>query len=661
MIAKRFCARICFTLGPVFCPVLCLAFLICGPNPALAGETIVWNGAGQPGTTGELRPEPYAPARTSLFPDAPSGNTVTVNGIVPDRVYGGYWQSLSDSAVTSSNTVTIVGGSIGGHVYGGYAMGASGSNSATANGNSVYVRGGDIGGDVYGGQARSDDTAKADGNSVTIAGGSISGHVYGGYASSDSSAATAGGNTVTLTGSPLFTATSVLYGGDALGFVSADAFTGNSLNVWNYTGSSVAEARNFQYLNVILPASLQAFSVTTLTLGDGAGTNSEITGVSIMGGGAIPQSGDVLPLISAATVSGAISNDGAVISGKKGVSLLYDFQLDQTAAGITATVLGDPRVNPQTKAFAEGRVAELAFINQGADLVATTGMRAARNSRSANGPAPFFAAQGGKSRYDSGSHVDVDGFSLLAGLAWNADTYYGALTLGAFFESGWGTYDSHNSFSNYASVNGNGDTGYNGVGVLGRMEFPLGPSVAYAEMSFRGGWAETDFSSGDLRDATGHKADYDSGSAYYGAHVGLGYIWNITETASVDIYTKYFWTRQASDSVAPAGDPVHFKRADSHRWRGGARFAYTVETAGGFVFTPYLGAAYEHEFDGEAEATVYGRAIDKPDLTGGTGMGEVGVSLKPSAASALSCDFGVQGYTGVREGVTGKFQIQWVF
>ena len=259
--------------------------------------------------------------------------------------------------------------------------------------------------------------------------------------------------------------------------------------------------------------------------------------------------------------------------------------------------------------------------------------------------------------------MDVDGFSLMAGLAWNRRTDYGTLLLGAFFEAGWGNYDSHNSFSGFASVKGDGDTEYYGGGVLGRFDFnTAGPGAIYAEASFRAGWAETDFSSADLRDGiTGEKADYDSGAAYYGAHLGLGYLWNITDAARLDLYTKYFWTHQDGDSVTVADDPVRFKSSDSHRWRGGARFSHTLGTDCGLTVTPYIGAAYEHEFDGEAKAAAYGHAIDAPDLEGGTGIGELGLSFSPSAGSGLSLDLGVQGYTGVREGVTGSLQLKWEF
>jgi hypothetical protein len=54
-------------------------------------------------------------------------------------------------------------------------------------------------------------------------------------------------------------------------------------------------------------------------------------------------------------------------------------------------------------------------------------------------------------------------------------------------------------------------------------------------------------------------------------------------------------------------------------------------------------------------------AIDAPKLRGGTGLGEIGLSLKPSPALPLSLDIGVQGYTGKREGVTGALQVKWEF
>lgn len=109
------------------------------------------------------------------------------------------------------------------------------------------------------------------------------------------------------------------------------------------------------------------------------------------------------------------------------------------------------------------------------------------------------------------------------------------------------------------------------------------------------------------------------------------------------------------------GDSVRFKAMDSHRWRAGAKFSHAFATDSGMSFTPYFGAAYEREFDSKARATVNGKSIDAPAVKGGTGIGELGFSFKPSAKSGLSLGLGMQGYTGKREGVGGSFQVKFEF
>jgi outer membrane autotransporter protein len=96
---------------------------------------------------------------------------------------------------------------------------------------------------------------------------------------------------------------------------------------------------------------------------------------------------------------------------------------------------------------------------------------------------------------------------------------------------------------------------------------------------------------------------------------------------------------------------------DSYRLRLGGRFAYAVNEH----ISPYVGVAYEHEFDGKAKASTYGYSIDAPSMKGGTGIGELGLTIKPSPTLPLSFDLGVQGYTGKREGVTGSLQLKFEF
>ena len=323
---------------------------------------------------------------------------------------------------------------------------------------------------------------------------------------------------------------------------------------------------------------------------------------------------------------------------------------------------GSPvRVLPQTKALAEGYLAGSLLIREGGDLIADRGMAYALRAARGTGEytfAPFGTISGGWSRYDTGSHIDVSSFHLLAGLAKGADLAPGRFTAGLFFEYGNGSYDTWNSFSNAATVKGDGDAWYAGGGVLARMDFAeTGPGHFYAEASARLGVLNNDYDNDDMRDAFGRRASYDSDSAYYGLHVGAGYIWNF-DKADLDLYARYLWTRQDSDSLRlSTGERMHFDGVDSHRLRLGARLAYTANE----YVRPYIGAAWEYEFDGEARATTNGFDIDRPDLKGSTGMGELGITLTPSSTIPVSLDLGVQGYVGRREGVSGTLQLQWKF
>ncbi len=344
-----------------------------------------------------------------------------------------------------------------------------------------------------------------------------------------------------------------------------------------------------------------------------------------------------------------------------------DVNLDPTTRRLNAVTaqVSPGRATDQSKALSEGFLGGLALNLQGADLVAGRGMDSAVRASSGtddaerHGFAGFGALSGGSLRYNTGSHLDMNSLSLLTGLAWGIDLAPGRLTLGAFFEYGNGSYDTHNSFTNAASVDGDGNAYYLGGGILARMDFVnIGPGRFYAEASGRAGKTHNEYDSSDLRDAAGRKADYDSSSPYYGLHFGTGYVWNINDAATLDLYGKYFWTRQQGDSVGlSTGEHLSFDDINSSRLRFGGRFAYILNEH----VAPYIGAAWEHEFDGKARAKTNGFDIDAPNLRGNTGIGELGLSLTPSADLPLTIDLGVQGYTGKHEGVTGSLMVKWEF
>ena len=78
-------------------------------------------------------------------------------------------------------------------------------------------------------------------------------------------------------------------------------------------------------------------------------------------------------------------------------------------------------------------------MTQGAEFVADEGMRSIRAAAKEGSFTAFGAMAGGYNRYETGSHVDVEGFSLAVGTAGRINN----LTLAGFVEAGWASSESH--------------------------------------------------------------------------------------------------------------------------------------------------------------------------------------------------------------------------
>ncbi|MDR2124063.1 MAG: hypothetical protein LBP38_03650, partial [Desulfovibrio sp.] len=418
-----------------------------------------------------------------------TGNSVTVSGgKIDGSVFGGRAENTSGSATATGNSVTVYRGEITGDVYGGYAV------KGNASGNTVTISGGEFGGKIYGGYAENDN---ASGNTVTISGGEFGDKIYGGYSvegNADGNTVTINGgifndptggysengtandntliinggtidediyggytkygseairNTVILAGTPDLTKAAIS-GGYSENNTSAEVFSGNRLIVATdntATPQSVSNVENYEF---VLPANTHDGYValqSNITFGNGQGAPSKVTNISFKGGGTPLQPGEKVQLFDSPAanydqLTGLTGLKARIIPGRKGIALLYDFELQDNG---TAEVMS-LRVNPQTKALSEGRVAGAAFLNQGGDLLAYQGIGAAKAAASATlGLSSFAVTSGGWSRYNTGSHVDVSGVSLLAGMAIGGDTPIGRITGGGFFEGGWGNYDTYNS------------------------------------------------------------------------------------------------------------------------------------------------------------------------------------------------------------------------
>jgi hypothetical protein len=153
---------------------------------------------------------------------------------------------------------------------------------------------------------------------------------------------------------------------------------------------------------------------------------------------------------------------------------------------------------------------------------------------------------GGSSRYHTGSRVDARGLSLLAGLARGRDIEPGRLTLGAFFAYGERNFDTFNSFPSAPSLRGDGDARHIGGGLLASADvIQVGPGTSRAKASVRAGRVRSSFRSPALADSWGLAAEREASSASYGARLGLGFEWKLTDKISL-AFGAPLWPRKSA-------------------------------------------------------------------------------------------------------------------
>ena len=632
-------------------------------------------------------------------------NSVTVSGGTINMLATG---GVSIDNVARYNNVTVTGGTIKGSIYGGMS-------EINAIENKVMISGGNIGGDVCGAESKAESSATGNeviisgtptfesaygtniygastfdgeitGNKVTISGrpvfkfndpdknikiyggyvdrdGNVTGNsveingdmkftealeIYGGYGGTGAVT----GNSVTISGRPIFAADSVIYGGYS---ASGGEVSGNILNIKS-TGITVSNIKNFDVYNFYLPDTVQADDVLLTVTGGSSNEQTDLKGSSVNVGitGSAPalKSGDNVTLLHNAN---GILADETTVYGKmtQGVSLEYDFTTVLQNGDSLVTTIIKSGISDDTKSLVETQAAAAGFINSGADLLVSSGITSMSKVTSAEDNAIFGAMSGGSMRYDTGSHADVKGYNFALGMGKAVANNAGRLTFGPFVEYGYGDYTSY--LDN--GVRGDGKTKYYGVGVLARQDDKNG---VYYEGSLRYGRMDADYASNDLGTAGVHSS-YDSSSAYYGAHLGIGKVTGLNDTTKADVYAKLLYTHQNGDSVTLQGEGngevYDFDAVDSTRARVGARVSKAYSERG----TGYVGLAYEYEFDGEARATVKGFSTPAPSIKGSSGLVELGYILQPQGVNDPTINIGLQGWGGKKQGFTGNVDFVWTF
>ena len=303
------------------------------------------------------------------------------------------------------------------------------------------------------------------------------------------------------------------------------------------------------------------------------------------------------------------------------------------------------KATESSKTLAESLLGTVAFINQGAEFIADEGIAAMVDAAKLGEVTAFGVMQGGSTHYNTGSYVDVDGVTFMAGAGLRVNPNW---TMAGFVEAGWA-----NSASHVEGTRGDGDHEYFGVGFATRYQTD---GVLYADGSLRAGRATTEFAGRYGQDS----ASYDAKSLYMSAHVGLGAMWGLNESLKLDTYARYMVTYLDDDDVSlnnRYNDKLELDSTVTHAVRAGARLLGDFNDYASWK----VGAAYEHVFDGDAESAVNSFSLDVPSLEGDTGVFELGLRIRPSLESNWAVDLGAKGYVGDQEGVTGNMTVRYSF
>lgn len=303
------------------------------------------------------------------------------------------------------------------------------------------------------------------------------------------------------------------------------------------------------------------------------------------------------------------------------------------------------KATESSKTLAESLLGTVAFINQGAEFIADEGIAAMVDAAKLGEVTAFGVMQGGSTHYNTGSYVDVDGVTFMAGAGLRINPNW---TMAGFVEAGWA-----NSASHVEGTRGDGDHEYFGVGFATRYQTD---GVLYVDGSLRAGRATTEFAGRYGQDS----ASYDAKSLYMSAHVGLGALWDLNESLKLDTYARYMVTYLDDDDVDlnnRYNDKLDLDSTVTHAVRAGARLLGDFNDYASWK----VGAAYEHVFDGDAESSVNSFSLDVPSLEGDTGVFELGLRIRPSLESNWAVDLGAKGYVGDREGVTGNMTVRYSF
>lgn len=255
-------------------------------------------------------------------------------------------------------------------------------------------------------------SGNASGNEVVVNAGTINGSIYSaaiGRSGSGSSSGNVTGNTVMIAGGTVRAGTGVNYNNVYGGAIWGTGMT----SIGNFSG-----IQNLHFDLGNAPTDGTAHTLLNLTNAVGEKSLSNIN-LAVHRSGATQklEKGDTFTLVENATVGASVSiGDNVTAEGTDGVTRNYTFAIKQDpndAHKLIATVI-KAGLGEQAKSLVEIRTGASAFLNDGGDFLAGTGMSAAQKEARAvtmmsGGAYGLWAGMGGSLRHETGSYVDIKG------------------------------------------------------------------------------------------------------------------------------------------------------------------------------------------------------------------------------------------------------------
>ena len=611
--------------------------------------------------------------------NSPSNSTIYIDNGYTGNVYGG----KADSGEIINNKIFINGGTITGDVYGGkVSSNGSVKNNYISIDNSTIlgtVRVGDAGevtdnevnisnstigsknAPIYFASGKSNvsnnvvniisgtvigdnicigysQMGTVENNELNISGGKIIGSIRAGTAIFG----IVKDNTIKISG------TANIEEAELVGTPSTNSLEkNNNLTIYGWSGStqSVQNFNNINFENIKWNNDGTVLNITDNKEKDAlANTNIKLNKLNFSGGTQL-NTGDSMTFVKGTDLGIDATKVTIAPEFTAGVATVGtgDVEVDENSVKYTLTEI---KQNSQIDLVAQTRAASAAFVNQGTDLISDSLDTISRDSN--YGVKTFAAVHGNRSKYDVNSDIKINGWSTIVGVG-NADKFNNGskFSWGVFYENGSGNYRTYNEFNN-EFFRGDGSLVYNGGGIAARYTNKNG---VYTEGSLRAGMLKSNMDNA-LRDGAGNFYGYESESAYYGAHLGIGKIITLSENSDLDVYGKFFHTYTEGYSFKVANDEFEFDSINSDRLRIGARITSNKENK----FNTYYGLAYEYEFNGDADMTAQGLKAPTQSLQGSSVMAEIGFNYQPTPTSPWSFDLNMRGYTGERQG--GSFNVQ---